>query len=249
MQEGQAGGGGLGGPHGLGCYPLGLRVASSPRPVASRPLSGRSMRFPSPGVSDLWRSDSAASLASLQSTALDSFPGTPLWSPVGPAPQGLGPAAHHALANLDCAALAQLLGDGAALHSTFGGVPSLGPSHAGLSGRDARMAAGFNAYPARDTTSAGIGRQSSADMGQHDFSSPRMSPPLHEAPRRHNVGAHGFGEPTLFGPHAGTQATPGLAPPAWSMQGRGACRRLAARACRMSTRNICTAPGDAAPNF
>jgi len=220
VQEGHAGGGGLVPQHGLGCYPLGVRVASSPRPViASRPTSGRSVRFPSPGaVSDLWRSESAASLASLQSAAFDSFPGTPVWSPLGPPPQmPLGTAGHAPLSNRDCAALAQLL-DETALREACAGLPALGPSTPALFGRDLRLPTGFASSYTTMGASFGGNSQQQAGSGQQDFSGLRALPSSHEALSRHDAGPHGCGEPALFGSHGSAQGSLGPSHGAWSMQ-------------------------------
>ncbi len=219
VQEGHAGGGGLVPQHGLGCYPLGVRVASSPRPVGSRPSSGRSVRFPSPGaVSDLWRSESAASLASLQSAAFDSFPGTPVWSPLGPAPQmPLGIAGHAALSNRDCAALAQLL-DETALREACAGLQSLGPSTPALFGRDLRLTTGFaGSYSAVEANFGGNSQQQAGSV-QQDFSGLRALPSSHEAPSRRDAGPLGCGEPALFGLHGSAQGSLGPLQGAWSMQ-------------------------------
>ena len=222
MQEGHADGGGLTAAHGLGCYPLGVRTASSPRPVTSRPSSGRSMRFPSPpGVSDLWRSESAASLASMQSTAFDSFPGTPVWSPVGPAPHTAphtrGPAG-HSTSDWDCVALAQMLADEAALQRACGRLPPLGPPPpAAAFDRDAHLAAAFSAFSTGGPSVGGIGQYPATGTQQQAFSGTRVPSTSHTALRCQDSGAPGWGEPMLFEAHAGVQGSSSLAQPEWSM--------------------------------
>jgi hypothetical protein len=206
--------------HGLGCYPLGChsRVASSPRPMSSRPYSGRSMRLPSPGlVSDLWRSESAASLASVQSTAaFDSFPGTPVWSsPAGPQALPAG------LPSGGCMALAQLLADEAALQRVCGALPPLGPLSPGIGG-DPRLAAAFGSYPNTTGVAAGGGsccQRSASGAHQQAFGGLRLSPASHGPTVPEHAPMHGCGQPLPLVQQVRSQAPQGgLAPAAWQLQ-------------------------------
>ena len=209
--------------HGLGCYPLGhhLRmVASSPRPMSSssRPSSGRSARLPSPGVSDLWRSESAASLASVQSAFDGSFSATPVWSSYA-GPQAL-PAA---LATGDTLALAQLLADDAALQRACGALPPLGPLAPGL-GREQRFAAVFGAYPnpGGADLGGGSGHQGASGPHQHAFAGLRLAPGPHGGAAPSGVATQLCGQMPQRTQRAGLQNhTGGLAQAARQMQ-RGA---------------------------